>query len=457
MTRAQVEVVAGNHVVVRVSGVIVVVGHRERGPLTAASPALQAAEALAALVSEAADQAPDGPGRLIAREATRWLIRDADQIIPERAIDLGILSTADTGGVAIFLHGRVTALLAGADGIETYRGVDAAFTIDRVVEQPAHAVAVFLDDDSGQVPALPERGIGALTEGVLPGSGAIAWFGADRARARDEDGPTMLTQRPRPQQPPTAQQLDVVGRPQPESRPQGERPQQRPPFEPVPPTNPPPFPQPTAAQPATPPPLPQPTAAQPATPPPLPQPQATPPPLPQPDPDLERRLEATAKADLSALKVLGFKCARSHPSDPRAAFCTVCGMPVDQTQAPTEVLRPPLGVLMLDDGTTIPLAVDVVIGREPETSDAARNGLLPIRIDDASGGMSRAHAEFRLINWDVTVVDRGSTNGTRIRPPGYPEWVRVQPNQPIPLQHGTEVMLGNRVLRLDPTTPPPFG
>ncbi|SLH52851.1 putative RND superfamily drug exporter [Mycobacteroides abscessus subsp. abscessus] len=78
-------------------------------------------------------------------------------------------------------------------------------------------------------------------------------------------------------------------------------------------------------------------------------------------------------------------------------------------------------------------------------------------MDDASGGMSRAHAEIRLVNWDVTVVDRGSTNGTRTRLPGYRDWVRLNPGQPMILVPGAEVMLGNRVLRFEPIAPPPFG
>lgn len=180
-------------------------------------------------------------------------------------------------------------------------------------------------------------------------------------------------------------------------------------------------------------------------------------PAPKPDPDLQRRLDSTAKATALTVKVLGFKCARAHPSDPRSAFCTVCGMPVDQTQQLAQVIRPPLGMLVLDDGMTYMLAADAVVGRDPDQSEQARAGLVPLRIDDASGGMSRAHAEIRLVNWDVTVVDRGSTNGTRVRNPGYRDWIRLQPNQPMVLAHGAEVMLGNRVLRLDPVAPPPFG
>nr|WP_228537066.1 FHA domain-containing protein [Nocardia sp. XZ_19_231] len=103
------------------------------------------------------------------------------------------------------------------------------------------------------------------------------------------------------------------------------------------------------------------------------------------------------------------------------------------------------------------MAADAVIGRDPEFSDAAQRGLIPLRIDDTSGGMSRAHAEVHLVNWDVQLIDRGSTNGTRSRHPGYRDWVRLTPNQPMVLVPGTEVMIGNRVLRYEPAAPPPFG
>ena len=510
----QVEVVAGNHVVVRVAGALVVVAHRGRGRVGPDAPAMRAAEAVAQLVSEAADTAPTGPGRMIAREATRWLMQEAEQI-DGSPIDLGILSRSDTGGIAIFLHGAVTAVLSGARGVEYYRGVDAAFTVDRFTEPPARAVAVFIDDERGRIPELPERGIGSLVEGVAAAAGAVVWFEGERSRARNRvvrTGPAgahrraelpptsqLDAQRPEPQlpspdtgaghraeaaggpaddprrtreQPPDAArpaepaddprlaqtQLRAAtpgaGGPAQQSRPDQERPaatDARPSEAMADPRRAqtqlrgaPTSPESAAAEAA-----PDPRGAQPQR-------RGTNP-APGPDPELERRMEATARATSLTVRVMGFKCARAHPSDPRSAFCTVCGMPVDQTQPPTEVARPPLGMLVLDDGMTYLLASDAVIGRDPENSDAAQRGLLPVKIEDSSGGMSRAHAEIRLLNWDITVVDRGSTNGTRARPPGYREWIRLQPNQPMVLVQGSEIMLGNRVLRLDPAAPPPFG
>ncbi|MFE5289049.1 FHA domain-containing protein [Nocardia sp. NPDC056611] len=446
----QVEVVAGGHALSRVAGAVILVAHRERGPITPESRAVTAVRALGDLVADATDLVPDGPGRQIARQATRWLMKEAERISPGQPIEFGILSTADTGGLAIFLHGSVTAVLAGT-AVEYCRGSDAAFTVDRVAAPPARAAALFIDEPRQRAPELPERGIGSLVEGLAPASGAVVWFEGEPVVSRTPARPAGARHRAAEPPPPTAA-FDAERDPEPEPPPVDPdliptRTSNRIPANldpaPVDPV--------TEGIPAAPDLHHAPTEMGGAS-----ELSGTNP-APKPDPDLQRRLEATAKATALTAKVLGFKCARAHPSDPRAAFCTVCGMPVDQTQHVSEVIRPPLGMLVLDDGMTFMLAADAVVGRDPELSEPARGGLLPLRIDDSSGGMSRAHAEIRLVNWDVTIVDRGSTNGTRVRPPGYRDWVRLQPNQPFTLVPGAEVMLGNRVLRLEPVAPPPFG
>ncbi|MFD0365894.1 FHA domain-containing protein [Nocardia sp. GCM10030253] len=431
MKDRQVEVVAGGHAVARVEGAVVVVAHRGRGRLTPQSPAVLALESLAELIREASEQQPAGPGALVARQATRWLMKHAEQISPGEPIDFGVLSAADTGGVAIFLHGSVTAVLAGDSTFEQYRGSDSAFTVDRVATVPARAIALFVDDAKGRIPELPaERGIGWLVEGIAQAGGAIVW--SDPVRGRS--GVVGQADPHRRIPPPTAR-IDS---------------EQAPTAEPA------PDPYPTGTQASTA--MLDSSEDQQAI-----DPHFAPTqlggtnPAPRPDPDLQRRLEATAKATALTVKVLGFKCARAHPSDPRSAFCTVCGMPVDQTQQLIEVVRPPLGMLILDDGMTYMLAADAVIGRDPEHSEQAQRGLVPLKVDDSSGGMSRAHAEIMLVNWDVSVVDRGSTNGTRTRMPGYRDWVRLATDQPMLLVPGVEVMIGNRVLRFEPAAPPPFG
>lgn len=453
----QVEVVVGSHVVARVAGAVVVVGHRGPGRPTPDTPAALAAESLAELVREATEQDRGAPGALIARQATRWLMKSAEQISPGEPIDFGILSAADAGGVAIFLHGAVTAVLVDAGAVERYRGSDAAFTVDRVASAPQRAVALFVDDAKGRIPEVPaERGIGWLVEGLAQAGGAIVWTDAARTPARSGDAGREGRRRRADEAPLPTARIDHEPPSQRDAAPAQ-------PDIPAPQldTPPPSEPRRAAAVPGRDGPSPQrATESQPHEPTETELPHAQirgTTPAPPPDPDLQRRLEATAKATALTVKVMGFKCARAHPSDPRSAFCTVCGMPVDQTQALIEVVRPPLGMLVLDDGMTYTLAADAVLGRDPEHSDAAQRGLVPLRVDDSSGGMSRAHAEIHLLNWDVTVVDRGSTNGTRTRLPGYRDWIRLAPNQSMVLVPGAEVMLGNRVLRFEHLAPPPFG
>ncbi|WP_067471473.1 FHA domain-containing protein [Nocardia amamiensis] len=437
----QVEVVAGSHAVARVAGAVIVVAHRRPGRPVHDSPAVVALESLAELVREATDREPDGPGAMVARQATRWLMKHAEQISPGEPIDFGILSTAENGGVAIFLHGAITAVLADDGSVEQYRGSDAAFTVDRVASVPARAVALFVDDAKGRVPDLgPDPGIGWLVEGVAQAGGAIVW--SDRARGRVPASgwasrPESMQRRPEAPPLPTAR---IEHEPPAESERQ--------------------HPEPLHSVDRSAPSIAMHTGESeqvPIDPHQAPTQLGGTNPAPRPDPELQRRLESTARATALTVKVMGFKCARAHPTDPRAAFCTVCGMPVDQTQPLIEVVRPPLGMLILDDGMTYMLAADAVLGRDPEHSAAAERGLVPLRVEDASGGMSRAHAEIRLVNWDVTVVDRGSTNGTRTRLPGYRDWMRLAPNQSMVLVPGAEIMLGNRVLRFELVAPPPFG
>ncbi|MFC8527969.1 FHA domain-containing protein [Nocardia sp. NPDC057227] len=447
MRDRQVEVVPGQHAVARVAGAVVVVRHRGPTRPTPDSPTAAAVESLAELVRDAFER-EGGAGATIAREATRWLMKHAEQISPGQPVDFGILSAGENGGVAVFLHGAVTAVLAGENGAEHLRGSDAAFTVDRVAPVPARAVALFVDDRDGRIPELPAaRGIGWLVEGIAQGSGAILWSETARAGSSPQPEPSGAHRRAEPPPIPTAR---IERAPRPE-RTEPPHPAERDEAE--------------AAATAL---LDQveatdalPAAARPAATLP-PDPHRAPTqhgtgPAPPPDPDLQRRLEATARAAPLNVKVMGFKCARAHPTDPRSAFCTVCGMPVDQTQPLIEVIRPPLGLLLLDDGMTYLLAADAVIGRDPDHSESVSRGMVPLQVEDTSGGMSRAHAEIRLLNWDVAVLDLGSTNGTRTRMPGYRDWLRLAPHQPMLLVPGAEVMIGNRVLRFEPAAPPPFG
>lgn len=155
------------------------------------------------------------------------------------------------------------------------------------------------------------------------------------------------------------------------------------------------------------------------------------------------------------LQIHGLLCANGHINDPRLPVCTRCGIRIDRlTGALVQGPRPPLGLLVIDDGTTYVVAGDLLVGRDPEPMVAARGGIAsvgigpldPIRINDTSGSMSRAHCELRLIDWEVRVVDAGSVNGTYVRLPRAPGWITLRRGQEAVLYPGSQLRVGNRSL-----------
>ncbi|MFI1916718.1 FHA domain-containing protein [Nocardia sp. NPDC020380] len=382
----RVEVVPGGHLVASVDGVVVVVAHRDPQPLTGDSDIVGVLETLLGMVQEAASRETRRTGRTFARLVSTWLMNRED----EERVEFGVL-TPGTRGLAVFLHGGLTAVLDGDERHEVLHGRDAGFTIDRMVSPaPSRAAGVFVDEESPRED-IPEPGIWSLVHGRMPGSGAVVWLN-DPVESPSRRGAADAVVEPTAPENATDVLDDVpamVAEPAPG---QGDSP----------------------AGPAT---------SGPSVPP--------------------NRVAV-------GVPVRGVLCARHHLNDPRLVFCTSCGARIDQMNALFgEGIRPSLGVLRLDDGTAYSVDADMVIGREPERSDAVRRGARSIRIADASGGMSRVHAEIRLADWDVTVLDRGSANGTHIRPPGRPDWIRAAPGHPVVLESGSQVLLGGRVFSFD--------
>jgi pSer/pThr/pTyr-binding forkhead associated (FHA) protein len=55
-----------------------------------------------------------------------------------------------------------------------------------------------------------------------------------------------------------------------------------------------------------------------------------------------------------------------------------------------------------------------------------------------------AHAEIRVIGWDVMVVDAGSPNGTYVSGPDEGQWTPLPSRRSRRLLPGTRVRLGTR-------------
>ena len=116
----------------------------------------------------------------------------------------------------------------------------------------------------------------------------------------------------------------------------------------------------------------------------------------------------------------GVYCKSGHFNAPEARYCAVCGIGIGQlTKIRQKGKRPPLGVLILGDGSVCQLDADYVIGREPTLDAAVAEGRArPLRLPGGSGVVSRIHARVELDGWQVFISDLSSANGTQVLLPG---------------------------------------
>jgi pSer/pThr/pTyr-binding forkhead associated (FHA) protein len=163
-------------------------------------------------------------------------------------------------------------------------------------------------------------------------------------------------------------------------------------------------------------------------------------------------LGVTAPAvDDGSVQVQGIVCSRGHFNDPTSIYCATCGISmVHQTHNLVPGPRPPLGVVVLDDGSVFPLNDDYVLGREPDNSaDVQAGRALPLQLDDPDAMVSRVHAKILLQGWDVQIQDANSSNGTFVTRPGESEATRLTADEPVTILPGTRVAMGSRSLVFD--------
>jgi hypothetical protein len=162
--------------------------------------------------------------------------------------------------------------------------------------------------------------------------------------------------------------------------------------------------------------------------------------------------KALSPAEGLAPIVMGIYCKNGHFDDPEARYCAVCGIGMAQlTKVPQEGRRPPLGVLVLDDGSVCQLDTDYVVGREPTLDKAVAEGRArPLRLGNAPDLVSRIHARVELDGWQVFISDLNSANGTLLVLPGETTGTKLTPGVRTPLVAGTQIRLGDAyALRYD--------
>lgn len=484
------EVLPGEHLIARLPGLVAVIRRTNNTDSVLLAQLLE-------LFRSASEANPEAPGRDLALQLTRWVVGASS--VP----DFGTVATAGEK-LAVFLHGDINfgevpepGSDLAEDAIEL-AGSEAAFTVDRLLNWPGGTFGLSVGPQTPGEGAPTIAGIpgwAGLRSGAVPGAGVV--LGPRGSASPMTAGPPVAkaaTAKPAAaadlamtQEHPAPRKAASASNP-PAGLPAPATPAPVAPLAPgvgarvrtdaAPPagagsgaapgwTPPPAAPEPPRVvaeeqipQPNWPPP---PEIAQEPLPAPkfselihgtkvheiprAPLPVAAPP----PPPGTRDKPQPVDPAKPPGVIVKGFRCSRGHLNDPRVSFCSVCGIRMDQlTGILVNERRPPLGLLVLDIGSTFVLDDNYLLGRNPEIDEAVIAGRVrPIRVDDDSGNLSRVHAEIRLEGWDVVLIDRGSANGTYVAGPGQQGWSRLAPLQPFVLAPGTQVRTGRRMFTFE--------
>ena len=103
----------------------------------------------------------------------------------------------------------------------------------------------------------------------------------------------------------------------------------------------------------------------------------------------------------------------------------------------------PTPQLLFDDGKSLSIESDLVLGRRPEQHDmVVSGGARPIAIEDTQNVLSSAHAAIQVRGSEVYLLDLGSLNGTHIASAAATEWTRLDSGVARRLEEGDRLLLG---------------
>ena len=99
--------------------------------------------------------------------------------------------------------------------------------------------------------------------------------------------------------------------------------------------------------------------------------------------------------------------------------------------------------LLFDDGKSLSVDGDLVLGRRPEQHDmVVSGGARAIAIEDTQNVLSSAHAAIQIRGSEVYLLDLGSLNGTHIASSAATEWTRLDSGVARRLEEGDRLLLG---------------
>lgn len=103
-------------------------------------------------------------------------------------------------------------------------------------------------------------------------------------------------------------------------------------------------------------------------------------------------------------------------------------------------------VAELDDGRVFAVRGLVLLGRNPQPGDDEADAEL-VKLPDESRTVSKTHLALGVDDAGLFVVDRGSTNGSTITPPGQPT-TSIGPFHAVSVGEGSVVSIGDHWLRI---------
>jgi hypothetical protein len=142
--------------------------------------------------------------------------------------------------------------------------------------------------------------------------------------------------------------------------------------------------------------------------------------------------------------ILAVLCQDGHANPPNANRCRVCGSPVAR-KVPQFVAGPVLAVLRASDGSTADVDRPVLIGRAPSGDRSSSRSPRLMPVPSPNHDISRTHLEVAPDDWQIVVTDLNSTNGTVLVRPGAVDRQQLAPGEPVPVQLGSVMELGDGV------------
>ena len=142
--------------------------------------------------------------------------------------------------------------------------------------------------------------------------------------------------------------------------------------------------------------------------------------------------------------ILAVLCQNGHANPPNSNRCRVCGSPVAR-RVPQFVAGPVLAVLRASDGSSAEVDRPVLIGRAPSGDRSNSRSTRLMTVPSPNHDISRTHLEVAPDDWQIVVTDLHSTNGTVLVRPGAVDRQQLAPGEPVAVQLGTVMELGDGV------------